>query len=119
VSDNHKDTNNYSVKQLIVNTLIHYFIKFKQFLIKIKSHLVEVFLKEPINGLQARVPFRWSWKEDWKISMFLMPFSQSDKSVKTPPNRTSKTINHCNNKTVLTNIFKTILNKGWFILGLK
>jgi hypothetical protein len=57
---------------------------------KRKFHLVEVFSKEPINGIQARVPFRWSWKEDWKISMFLMPFSQSDKSVKTPPNRTSQ-----------------------------
>jgi hypothetical protein len=43
--------------------------------------------KIPINGEQARVPLRWSWKEDWKISISLMPFSQPDKSVKTPLNR--------------------------------
>jgi hypothetical protein len=53
-----------------------------------KFCLEAVYSKEPINGKQARVPFRWSWKEDWEISMFLMPFSQPDKLVKTPPNRT-------------------------------
>ena len=45
-------------------------------------------MDEPGNGYQARVPFRWLWKEDWEISIFLM--SQSDKPVKTPPNRISK-----------------------------
>jgi len=29
VSDNHKNTNKYSIKQLIVNNIIHYLIKFK------------------------------------------------------------------------------------------
>jgi hypothetical protein len=46
--------------------------------------LVAVF-KIPVNGYQARVPFRWSWKEDWKTSMFLMPLSQSDKPLYTQP----------------------------------
>jgi hypothetical protein len=31
-------------------------------------------MDEPGNGYQARVPFRWLWKEDWEISIFLMPF---------------------------------------------
>lgn len=25
-----------------------------------------------INGAQARLPLRWSWKEGWEISMFLI-----------------------------------------------
>jgi len=48
------------------------------------------FYKVPINGEQARVPFRWLWKEDWEIPIFLMPFSQPDKPVMTPPNRILK-----------------------------
>jgi len=32
------------------------------------------FYEELINGYHARVPFRWSWKEGWKISISLMPF---------------------------------------------
>jgi hypothetical protein len=52
-----------------------------------KFHLVEVLLEKPINGYQARVPFRWLWIEDWEKSIFLMPFSQSVKSVNTPPNQ--------------------------------
>jgi len=34
-----------------------------------------------INGYHARVPFRWLWKEGWKISIFLTPFCQPDKPV--------------------------------------
>jgi hypothetical protein len=55
-----------------------------------KFHLKKVFYEEPINGYKARLPFRWSWMEDWEISMFLMPFSQPAKPVKTIPNRISK-----------------------------
>ena len=51
-------------------------------------HRWQSFCEEPINGEQTRVPFRWSWKEGWEISMFLMPLSQPDKSVKTASNRT-------------------------------
>jgi len=36
---------------------------------------------KPVNGYQTRVPFRWSWKEGWKTSMFLMPLRQPGKPV--------------------------------------
>ena len=34
------------------------------------------------TGYRARILFYWSYKEDWKISMFLIQFSQPDKLVK-------------------------------------
>jgi hypothetical protein len=46
-----------------------------------KFCLVVVFHNELINGYHARLPFRWSWKEGWEISIFLMPFCQPGKPV--------------------------------------
>jgi hypothetical protein len=42
--------------------------------------------EEPVNGEQARVPFRWSWNEGWKTPMSLMPLCQPDKPVKPTSN---------------------------------
>lgn len=76
----------------------------------------ERFFQEPINGEQARVPIRWSWKEDWKISMFLMPFSQSNKPIKTPLNKNSKKFSLFNNSILLTNKYFCLFVKTNFIL---
>jgi hypothetical protein len=54
---------------------------------EMKFHLVEVLLEEPINGYQARIHLHWLWIEDWEKPISLMPFCQSVKSIKTPPNR--------------------------------
>jgi hypothetical protein len=53
-----------NIKDENVHSLCRYF------LISTQCHF-PILSKEPINGIQARVPFHWSWKEDWKISMFL------------------------------------------------
>jgi hypothetical protein len=52
-----------------------------------KVHFEEDSYEEPINGYEARLPFHWSWMEDWEICMYLVQFIQSIKSVKTPLNR--------------------------------
>jgi len=54
VSDNHKDTHFYSTKQLVVNILIHYFIKFKQFLNKSVNNRIESINKNNTQ-IQAQI----------------------------------------------------------------
>jgi hypothetical protein len=45
--------------------------------------------KKPVNGYQARVPFRWSWNEGWETSMFLIPLRQPGKPVFTTKTKTN------------------------------
>jgi hypothetical protein len=54
---------------MVVFELFHWFmlVLCLQFFKKNMSDL------KVIDGLQARLPFRWSWKEDWEISTFPMP----------------------------------------------
>lgn len=65
----------------------------------LKTELNSYFLSlKPVNGYQARVPFRWSWKEGWETSMFLMPLRQPGKPVLTTINRTKKIVLFIKNK---------------------